>query len=154
MSKDTLTLVLHPRYSYLGAFITYDILCTLVRYFSSWQRGSVVAYSPMVVRQCALFSTAILHDLARQRVLRPCGLSLSLKIVERYRFKLSQPRIVDRFGNRTLEQYLRSFINYQQDDWVDFLHMVEFAYNNSIYSSMGYTTVFANMGYHPCCITL
>ena len=51
--------------------------------------------------------------------------------------------------NQTLEQYLRCFINYQQDDWVDFLHMAEFAYNNSIHSSTGYTPFFANTGYHP-----
>ena len=31
--------------------------------------------------------------------------------------------------NQTLEQYLHCFINYQQDDWVDFLHLVEFPYN-------------------------
>ena len=51
--------------------------------------------------------------------------------------------------NQTLEQYLRCFINYQQDDWVDFLHMAEFAYNNTIHSSTGYTPFFANKGYHP-----
>ena len=51
--------------------------------------------------------------------------------------------------NQTLEQYLRCFINYQQDDWVDFLHMAEFAYNNSVHSSTGYTPFFANTGCHP-----
>jgi hypothetical protein len=51
--------------------------------------------------------------------------------------------------NQTLEQYLRCFINYQQDDWVDFLHLAEFSYNNSIHSSTGYSPFFANIGYHP-----
>ena len=51
--------------------------------------------------------------------------------------------------NQTLEQYLRCFINYQQDDWVDFLHFAEFAYNNSVHSSTGYTPFFAIIGYHP-----
>ena len=51
--------------------------------------------------------------------------------------------------NQTLEQYLRCFINYQQDDWVDFLHFAEFAYNNSVHSSTRYTPFFANIGYHP-----
>ena len=37
--------------------------------------------------------------------------------------------------NQTLEQYLHCCINYQQDDWVDFLHLAEFAYNNSAHSS-------------------
>ena len=51
--------------------------------------------------------------------------------------------------NQTLEHYLRCFINYQQDDWVDFLHLAEFAYNNSVHSSTGYSPFFANTGSHP-----
>ena len=37
--------------------------------------------------------------------------------------------------NKTLEQYLRSFLSYQQDDWADILDFAEFAYNNSIHAS-------------------
>ena len=37
--------------------------------------------------------------------------------------------------NQTLKQYLRSYINYQQDDWVNWLSMAEFAYNNNKHSS-------------------
>jgi hypothetical protein len=51
--------------------------------------------------------------------------------------------------HQTLEQYLRCFINYQQDNWVDLLHFAEFAYNNSVHSSTGYTPFFANTGCHP-----
>ena len=51
--------------------------------------------------------------------------------------------------NQTIEQYLRCFVNYQQDDWVDLLHSAEFAYNNSEHSSTGYSPFFANIGYHP-----
>ena len=29
--------------------------------------------------------------------------------------------------NQTLEQYLRCFLSYHQDDWVDILHLAEFA---------------------------
>jgi transposase InsO family protein len=47
--------------------------------------------------------------------------------------------------NQTLEPYLRYFINYQQDDWVDFLHLAECSYNNSIHSSIGYSPFFANI---------
>jgi hypothetical protein len=56
--------------------------------------------------------------------------------------------------NQTLEQYLRCFINYKQDDWIDFLYMAEFSYNNSIHSSTGYTPFFANTGCHPHSIML
>src|SRR5882672_4516522 len=32
--------------------------------------------------------------------------------------------------NQILEQYLQIYINYQQEKWVDFLPLAEFAYNN------------------------
>jgi len=34
--------------------------------------------------------------------------------------------------NQTLEQYLRSYVNYRQDDWVYRLQIAAFPYNNSI----------------------
>ena len=34
--------------------------------------------------------------------------------------------------NAILEQYLRGYISYQQDNWFDYLSLTEFAYNNSI----------------------
>ena len=37
--------------------------------------------------------------------------------------------------NQTLEQYLRCFINYRQDDWTNNLHIVEFAYNSTVHCS-------------------
>jgi hypothetical protein len=39
-------------------------------------------------------------------------------------------------------------INYQQDDWMDFLHLVEFAYNNIMHSSTKQTPFFPNYGHH------
>ena len=33
--------------------------------------------------------------------------------------------------NQILEQYLRIYINYQQNDWVPLLPLAEFAYNNT-----------------------
>jgi len=37
--------------------------------------------------------------------------------------------------NQELEQYLRVFVNERQDDWVEWLPMAEFTYNNHIHSS-------------------
>ena len=51
--------------------------------------------------------------------------------------------------NQVLEQYLRAFCNYQQDDWQELLPLAEFAYNNSVHASTGKTPFFANYGYHP-----
>ena len=51
--------------------------------------------------------------------------------------------------NQTLEQYLRCFVTYQQDDWVNFLPLAEFSYNNSQLASTGFTPFYANYGRHP-----
>lgn len=41
--------------------------------------------------------------------------------------------------NSVLEQYLRCYINYQQDNWTDLLPFAEVAYNNSVHSSTCFT---------------
>ena len=51
--------------------------------------------------------------------------------------------------NQTLKTYLRAFCSYQQDDWVDYLALAKFVFNNTINSSMQQTPFFANIGYHP-----
>jgi transposase InsO family protein len=50
--------------------------------------------------------------------------------------------------NQTLEQYLRSYVNYYQNNWVELLPIAEFAYNNSA-SITGISPFFANYGRHP-----
>ncbi|KAJ8502741.1 hypothetical protein ONZ45_g11483 [Pleurotus djamor] len=51
--------------------------------------------------------------------------------------------------NQTLETYLRAYCSYQQDDWVDYLPLAEFAFNNLINSSTNTTPFFANYAFHP-----
>ena len=51
--------------------------------------------------------------------------------------------------NSTLEAYLRSFVSFEQDNWVQYLPMAEFAFNNSKHSSTGLTPFELNCGYHP-----
>jgi hypothetical protein len=51
--------------------------------------------------------------------------------------------------NQTLEQYLRVYCNYQQDNWADLLPLAEFAYNNAPNATTGVSPFFANKGYHP-----
>ena len=51
--------------------------------------------------------------------------------------------------NQTLEQYIRVYCNYQQDNWSELLPLAEFAYNNAPSATTGVTTFFANKGYHP-----
>jgi len=38
--------------------------------------------------------------------------------------------------NQKLEQYLRIFTNYRQEQWPDWLEIAEFTYNNKAYSSI------------------
>ena len=50
--------------------------------------------------------------------------------------------------NAILEQYLRGYINYQQDNWTEMLTMAEFAYNNTVSATTGITSFFALDGQH------
>ena len=51
--------------------------------------------------------------------------------------------------NQTLEQYLRCFLSYHQDDWAYILHFAEFSYNNSVHASTKVTPFYAYAGCHP-----
>jgi hypothetical protein len=53
--------------------------------------------------------------------------------------------------NQVLEQYLRIFCDYQQDDWNQLLPLAEFAYNNARHSSSQISLFFTNYGHHPRC---
>ena len=48
--------------------------------------------------------------------------------------------------NQELEQYLRLFVNQQQDNWMDFLPLVEFQYNDHIHSSTQQPPFFLESG--------
>jgi RNase H-like domain found in reverse transcriptase/Reverse transcriptase (RNA-dependent DNA polymerase)/Integrase zinc binding domain len=51
--------------------------------------------------------------------------------------------------NAGVEQYLRAFMNFHQDDWVDWLPLAEFAANNVTSETTGVSPFFANYGFHP-----
>lgn len=51
--------------------------------------------------------------------------------------------------NQTLEQYIRIYCTYQQDDWVQWLPLAEFAYNNADHASTGTSPFRANYGFDP-----
>jgi hypothetical protein len=42
--------------------------------------------------------------------------------------------------NQTFEFYLRSYVNYQQNDWIKWFNIVEYAYNNSLNSVLKQTS--------------
>jgi hypothetical protein len=51
--------------------------------------------------------------------------------------------------NMELEQYLRMFTNYRQDDWAEWLPLAEFTYNNRIHSATRRTPFEIDTGQHP-----
>ena len=49
-------------------------------------------------------------------------------------------------ANRTLEEMLRAYVNFQHTDWDEHLSHLEIAYNNSKQASTGYTPFYLNSG--------
>lgn len=52
-------------------------------------------------------------------------------------------------SNSGMEEYLRSYVNYHQDDWAEWLPGSEFAANNVTSVTTGCSPFFANSGQHP-----
>jgi len=51
--------------------------------------------------------------------------------------------------NAVMEQYLRSYVNYLQDDWSDWLLIAEFASNNHTSETTAVSPFFANLANDP-----
>ena len=51
--------------------------------------------------------------------------------------------------NRMIEDYLRIFCNYRQDNWDAFLSAAEFAYSTSLFPATGLTPFFMDLGWNP-----
>jgi len=54
--------------------------------------------------------------------------------------------------NRTIVEGLRSFVNSRKDDWQKYIHLFEFAYNNTMHAATKTTPFFLNYGRHPTTI--
>lgn len=51
--------------------------------------------------------------------------------------------------NAVLEQYLRAYVSYLQNDWAEWLPLAEFAANLHVSETTGVSPFFANYGFHP-----
>ena len=51
--------------------------------------------------------------------------------------------------NAILEQYLRNYVSYAMDDWINWLPLAEFSFNNSVNASTGHTPFYACHGFNP-----
>ena len=51
--------------------------------------------------------------------------------------------------NAAMNKYLRAYVSFTQDDWVDWLPLAEFAANNQVNETTGVSPFFANYGFNP-----
>src|SRR6266481_1403467 len=51
--------------------------------------------------------------------------------------------------NQEIEAYLQVFVSHRQDDWADWLPLVEFAYNNKVHTATCWTLFELDTGQHP-----
>jgi hypothetical protein len=51
--------------------------------------------------------------------------------------------------NQIMETYLRCYVNYKQDNWVQLLPLAQFAYNSADQETIGVSPFYANYGYNP-----
>jgi hypothetical protein len=52
-------------------------------------------------------------------------------------------------ANKAVQRYLAAFVNWQQDDWVDYLPLAEFCINDTRAEAIGMTPFEADCGYRP-----
>src|SRR5258708_6988565 len=52
--------------------------------------------------------------------------------------------------NQEIEAYLWVFMSHRQDDWADWLPLVEFAYNNKVHTATHQTPFELDTRQHPC----
>jgi hypothetical protein len=57
-------------------------------------------------------------------------------------------------ANQDIEQFLRLFVNHRMDDWIDWLPLAEFAFNNRLNETIGSSPFYANYGFNPTFTTV
>jgi hypothetical protein len=75
---------------------------------------------------------------------RSLGTTLNMRLYFTSGYHLQVDSQTERV-NQTLEQYLRTFCNFQQDNWSFLLLLAEFAYNNALNKTTGISPFFARV---------
>jgi hypothetical protein len=128
--------------------IAYDFILVLVnrytkyaRYIRARQNWIVVQLIDAMIKElfikCEIFEIIIID---RENLFISkywSAFCYHLKFAFRYNIAFhSQTNDQTKRQNQTFEQYLRNYINYQQNDWASWLAFVEYAYNNSHHDSI------------------
>ena len=104
-----------------------------------WRVFSTHGYPLSIVNDCGGQMTSRLW----RRLCERCGI--------RVKFSSAQHPKTDgqtKNANKVMKNYLRAYISYTQDDWVDHLPMAKFLANNHVNESTGMTLFFADNGFH------
>src|SRR5882762_9876314 len=82
------------------------------------------------------------------RVMRELNRMLGIKTATSTAFHPQTDGQTERV-NQEIEQYLRLFIEHRQSDWMNWLPMAEFSYNNRMQAATKNTPFMLNFGQHP-----
>ncbi len=72
-----------------------------------------------------------------------CGVKLKISSILH-----PQTDSASKIMNRMVENYLRCYCNYHQDDWDELLPVAEFAYNSAVNESLGVTLFEVQLGWN------
>jgi len=100
-----------------------------------------------------------LHGVPR-KILSDWGPQFALKFMEKFTKALGTKRQLSTAYhpqtdgqteriNQEIEMFLQHYMNYQQDNWTDWLAAAEFQYNNKKHVATGKTSFKLNFGRHP-----
>ena len=100
-----------------------------------------------------------LHRIPR-RILSNRGLQFTSKFMEEFTRALGTKRQLSTAYhpqtdgqmeriNQEIGMFLQHYVNYQQDDWTNWLAAAEFQYNNKRHAATGKTPFKLNFGRHP-----
>ena len=149
LSKDTITDI-----KYDSILVVVDRL-TKYPYFIPWkEKGNVKDLAKVILKEIIAnhwIPQSIISDsdkLFTSKFWNTWTQQLGTKIKLSTAYHPQTDRQTER-TNQTLEQYLRHYINFKQNNWIDLLPLAQFAYNNHQHSTTRTLPFYANYGKHP-----
>jgi hypothetical protein len=127
--------------AYDSIFVLVDRYTKYARYIRTRQKWIAVQLADAMIKElfikCEIFEVIITDRESLFISKYWSAFCYHLKLALRYSIAFhSQTDDQTERQNQTLEQYLRNYVNYQQDDWASWLAFVEYAYNNNHHDSI------------------